>query len=279
MKNSIKFFDKELQKFEQYIKDKKNFAFLRFSDGELFILQNKKVVLSNNQFQTGNKVGAGTYTQEEQKEFLPEKHQHFRQLLLDSFLYDNSNFYKGISCRCCVGRDNFIWQLRTIYNNKEKVQKAALAEYSNLTWSNLFLNSNYRYYIENIVPLFSQFDVYLIANEMADITELPFYNNIKQDFRVGSNCIINNLDLAEQLPLYIQDNNINNSLFLFSASSLSNIVTHECYKVNKNNIYLDIGTTLNPYMKGMEGWKYSRDYLTNYWHGSANNIGERVCVW
>ena len=46
MKNSIKLFDKELREFEQYIKDKKNFAFVRFSDGELFILQNKKVILS-----------------------------------------------------------------------------------------------------------------------------------------------------------------------------------------------------------------------------------------
>jgi len=279
MKNSIKLFDKELREFEQYIKDKKNFAFVRFSDGELFILQNKKVILSSNQYQTGDTIGRGTYTQEEQKEFLPEKHQHFRELLLDSFVYDDRNFYKGISCRCCVGKDNFIWQLRTIYNNKEKVQNAALAEYSNLTWSNLFLNNNYKYYIENIVPLFSQFDVYLIVNEMADITTLPFYSNIKQDFRVGSNCIINNLDLAQQLPQYIQDNNIKNSLFLFSASSLSNVVTYECYKTNKNNIYLDIGTTLNPYMKGMEGWRYSRDYLTNYWFNKKNNIGERVCVW
>ena len=186
MKNSIKLFDKELREFEQYIKDKKNFAFVRFSDGELFILQNKKVILSSTQYQTGDTIGKGTYTQEEQKEFLPEKHQHFRELLLDSFVYDNKSFYKGISCRCCVGKDNFIWQLQTIYNNKEKVQNAALAEYSNLTWSNLFLNNNYKYYIENIVPLFSQFDVYLIVNEMADITTLPFYSNIKQDFRVGS---------------------------------------------------------------------------------------------
>ena len=85
MKNSIKLFETELQKFEQYIKNKKNFAFVRFSDSEIFILQNKKVILSNNQYQTGNKTGHGTYTQEEQKEFLPEEHQHFRKLFSRTF--------------------------------------------------------------------------------------------------------------------------------------------------------------------------------------------------
>ena len=279
MKNLTKKFDKELVKFASYIADKKNFAFTRFSDGELFVLQNKKVVLADNYFITGDIQSTGKYTVEEQKEFLPEQHQSFRQLLIDTLLYNDDTFYKGICCRCCVGRDNFIWQLRTMYSTKEDIQKAAYAEFDNLTWSNLFLNANYKYYIENVVPLFSNFDVYIIVNELADLSGLPFFNNIKKVFRVGKNCMINNIDLVDTIPNYIKQHNINNSLFLFSAASLSNVITHACHKVNKNNIYLDIGSSLNPYMKGMDGWRYSRDYLTNYWENKNNDIGERVCIW
>ncbi len=279
MKNLTKKFDSELIKFKTFIENKKNFAFTRFSDGELFVLQNQKVILADNYFITGTTQNSGRYTIEEQKEFLPDKHQDFRELLIKTFLYNDESFYKGICCRCCVGKDNFIWQLRNLYTDKEDIQKAAYAEFENLTWANLFLNANYKYYIENVVPLFSNFDVYIIVNEIADITGLPFYNNIKKEFRVGKNCMINNINLVETIPNYIRDNNINNSLFLFSAASLSNVVTHACYKTNKNNIYLDIGSSLNPYMKGMDGWKYSRDYLTNYWENKSSNIGERVCIW
>jgi len=275
----MKTFADEIKKFRDLLVNKTNFAFTRFSDGELFVLQNKEVILGEDFYVTGAIKGHGIYTKEEQKEFLPEQHKDFRKLLIDAFLYDDESFYKGINCRCCNTRTDFVWQFRVMYDNKEDIQKGINGEFENLTWSNLFLNSNYKFYIENVVPLFSNFDVYIIVNEIADLTELPFYNNIQQDFRVGTNCMVNNIDLINTLPDYIQKNNINNSLFLFSAASLSNVATHACYKTNKNNIYLDIGSSLNPYMKGMEGWKYSRDYLTNYWFNNKNTIGERVCIW
>ena len=53
-------------KFLNMIKDGENFAFARFSDGELFILQNKSLVLAENHWSLdGNKMG-GTYIKEEQ---------------------------------------------------------------------------------------------------------------------------------------------------------------------------------------------------------------------
>ena len=119
----------------------------------------------------------------------------------------------------------------------------------------------------------------IIVNENAELNMLPFYGNIKEVFRIGSNCLINNLNLKDEIPHYINKNKIKNSLFLFSASSLSNVVIHHCYLANPENIYFDIGSTLNPLMKGMEGWKYNRDYLKNYWMNGKSQIGDRICVW
>ena len=49
MKDFTKAFDVLLNK----IKNKENFAFSRFSDGELFIMQNKKLILADNYYVTG----------------------------------------------------------------------------------------------------------------------------------------------------------------------------------------------------------------------------------
>ena len=43
----------------------------------------------------------------------------------------NFNYFKGISCRCCVGEVNFNWQLENLDGDKD-----------NLTWANLLVNSN-----------------------------------------------------------------------------------------------------------------------------------------
>ena len=70
-------FDKLVKK----ISNKDNFAFTRFSDGELFILQNKTVVLADNHYITGDVTGPNRYTKEEHKEFYPEQHQIYQQKL------------------------------------------------------------------------------------------------------------------------------------------------------------------------------------------------------
>ena len=58
MKNFTKAFDSLLEK----IQKKENFAFTRFSDGELFIMQNKTVVLADNHYITGDIKGSNRYT-------------------------------------------------------------------------------------------------------------------------------------------------------------------------------------------------------------------------
>ena len=249
------------------LKNKENFAFTRFSDGELFIMQNKTVVLADNHYITGKIRGPNRYTKEEHKEFYPEKHQKYRQKLLECYKHNQDRYYKGIctSTDGHVGKKNFDWMI-----------DAHGGDHPNLTYANLLINANYKRFVEEMVPLFVDRDIIYVVNSMANVSNLPF--EVKKTFEIGSNCMINDYHVSEDIKNYIQQNNITDHIVLCSAASLSNFIIHDCYKDNNNNTFLDIGSCLNPLL-GLEGWKYTRGYLTAYWMNSGSPFGNQVDVW
>jgi len=215
----MKTFEGHLELFREKLSNGENFAFTRFSDGELFILQNKRLELNENHYIIGNNLGMGRYNEEEQKKFHPETY---------------------------------------------------------MTWSNLFVNGNYEKYLERIVPLFKTKKVIIVVNKSADISQLGF--DIVKDFRVGTNCFINDVSIIDDLKKYISENDIRDHLVLVSAASLSNLIIHQLFREFPNNTYLDMGSTLNPIMK-MEGWKGSREYLKEYWMKQGRFYLEKNCIW
>ena len=264
----MKNFHVEFEKILQKIHSQENFAFIRFSDGELFIMQNKKVILAENHYVTGNIRGPNRYTKEEQKEFIPGRDDFYREKLLESFRHRQKNYFKGIctATDAHVGRQNFLWQLK----------EHGPGDYEHLTFANVLINANYRRFVQELVPMLKNREVIYVVNELADLSGLPF--EVKKAFRIGSNCMINNYDTVEKVKDYIKENNIKDHVVLCSAASLSNYVIHQCYKENPNNTFLDIGSCLNPYLK-LEGWKYTRGYLTHYWLNSGSPFGNQVDVW
>lgn len=243
-----------------FIQHKHPFAFTRFSDGELYVMQNKVVKIKDKRVIVGEDYNNPvSFEKEDEKEFLPEQHQNFRSKLIDAYKYTSHTYIKGIPCRCCVGEENHKWALDNTSPN------------SNLTWSNLFVNTNYPFFIEQIVPLFKEYEVVLVCNEKADITNLPF--KVVKDYRVGANCMINNLDLIDTMVSNHKEDK--GKLFLFSASSLSALLIHKLHESNTYNTYLNIGTTLNFFLK----MSMERDYLKQYWLGDRNYFGSRKCIW
>lgn len=263
MKNFNNAFDSLLSK----IKNKENFAFIRFSDGELDILKNKYVILSDNYFISGKQKGNGKYTKEEQKEFDPKKHQFVREKLIETFKHNQENYFKGIctGTDVHVGSENFNWMID--FHG---------GDHPNLTFSNLLINANYSKFVEKMIPLFVDRKVIYIANQLADTSKLPF--DIEKKFEIGSNCQVNNYDTSEKVKQYIKDNKITNAIILCSAASLSNFIIYENFKDNPNNTFLDIGSCLNPLLN-LEGWKYTRGYLTSYWLNSNSPFGRQIDVW
>jgi len=264
----MKTFTGEFDKLKLFLEKGTNFAFSRFSDGELFIMQNKKVVLAPGHWQVGEKAGYATYPPEEQKEFIPEKHSEHRKELIEAFQFQHENYYIGLSGRKDVGDDDFEWQIKLRGSDDE----------TNLTFANVFINDNYKRYVHEIVPMLKDRDIIFVVNERALLEGLPF--KIKKDFRIGSNCIVNNHDTVEQVRKYIKDNNIKDHVILCGAASLSNCITHKCFEENQSNTFLDVGSTLNPYMgDGMNGWVHTRGYLTHFWLNSGNPYGTQIDVW
>ena len=72
---------------------------------------------------------------------------------------------------------------------------------------------------------------------------------------------------------WISQNDIRDHVFLFAASSLSNMIIHEGYKDFPNNTYMDIGSSLNPMIPGIGS---RRAYM-----GQLNNgvIQGEPCIW
>jgi hypothetical protein len=261
----MKTFSGDFEKLKNYLIRGINFSFTRFSDGELFILENKRLELQENYFIIGDNHGGGWYNKEEQKQFLPEKHQFYRQKLEDSLKCQEPLFYRGICTRPDVDKPIFDWMVNLAGGDSET-----------LTWSNLFINSNYERFLNEIVPIFSDKEIIFIVNENANLSKLPF--RVNKDFRVGTNCFINNYELIDEIEDYIKNNDIKNHLFLISAASLSNLLIHRLHLLSTDNTYLEIGSTLNPIMD-MVGWRGSRAYLNEFWMKQNRYYLDMECFW
>ena len=98
-------FQNELIFFLDKLRKKQNFAFVRFSDGEQYILDNQELKLDDNLIQIGEHKQGGLYKPQDFKHFDPTKHAHIRELLLEAAKHRQDGYYKGIGCVCCNSRD------------------------------------------------------------------------------------------------------------------------------------------------------------------------------
>jgi hypothetical protein len=247
--------------FMKKIKNKENFAFSRYSDGEVYILQNKELKLDNGLIQIGNEKQGGIYKPQDFKHFDPTEHKQFHTKLVEAFQHKQSGYYKGITCSCCMGKENFDWQIKLHGGDDES-----------LTWANLWVNGNYPSFIQYIFPLFFNRECVFVGHTDAKIDKLPFF---VKDFRVGYNAMINDIDKIDDMKKWISSNNIKNHLFLFSASTFTNLAVYELFKEFPDNTYIDIGTCLTPMMD----MPIERDYLKRYWLYAGGGDLQKICVW
>lgn len=256
----------DFEKFKHKLINDENFSYIRFSDGEMFVINNRYLELGDFGYNIAGSSGYAYYGKEEQKLFDPEKHSFYRERLVDSLSYNSKNYYKGLPTRSQCIEHNFDF---------DELLEMSGGDSEFLTFADLLNTINYRKFIKEIVPLFSSKKVIMIVNEVADIDKLPF--EVIKDFRVGSNCFINNYDIIEKIKSYINNNDIKNHVFLVSAASLSNVIIHQLYDMFSENTYIDIGSTLNPIM-GMSGWIGTRTYLREYWDPNFNSE-QKIIDW
>jgi hypothetical protein len=257
----MKNFRGDFVKLKTKLENKEHFAFSRYSDGEMYILQNKELVLDNGLIQIGDEKQGGVYQAPDFKHFDPKEHGFYQQKLVESLQYKQPNYYKGISCSCCVGKEQFDWQVDLAGGDDES-----------LTWANLWVNGNYPLFITHILPIFYSRDCVFVGHEDANLDRLPFF---VKDFRVGYNAMINDYGKIEEIAEWIRENNIKNNVFLFSASTFTNLAVYQLFREFPNNTYIDIGTCLTPMMD----MPTHRGYLQAFWNYQRNQDIQKICVW
>jgi len=141
-----------------------------------------------------------------------------------------------------------------------------------LSWANLWVNGNYPLFVTHTLPILYSKDCVFVGHESADTSKLPF---IKKDFRVGYNAFINDYDKIEIIRQWIKENNITNHVFLFSASTFTNLAVYELFRDFPNNSYIDIGTCLTPMMN----MPTHRGYLEAFWGYRGGADIQKICIW
>ncbi len=242
----VKTFAGDLAKFNKKLEKGENFSLVRFGDGEMIVINGKSIDLSK------KCNGEHKYTPDNTKD---EKH---RKILEASLLFKNKDYFVGLPCRCCVGDEHC-----------DHLRSQSQQEEANLTWANIFVNSNYAAFLNSTVPVFQSRTINTICHADANIQKLPFTTS--KDFRVGGNAWVADYDrLLEEIKAYISTNDIENEVFIFCAGVLSNMLIYQLAKIYPNNTYIDLGSVFD----AMVELGKTRKYLK----GSRKQL-KKVCVW
>jgi len=139
-----------------------------------------------------------------------------------------------------------------------------------LGFAALMVNSNYRYFLEEVVPLFSRYETVIVCNRSSSLDGLPF--RVARDFRVGFDAWRNDHHLTTQIADYVTAETIRGGLFILCAGPFSNILAHALHARAPQNTYLDAGSALAPFLFGPRG--RTRRYLRG-----DKRLLNAACVW
>jgi len=242
----MKTFKGDFDYFLNKVKNNEHFSLSRWGDGELMILENKFIDIISK--------GDGEFKHDPNS----KSHLAMRDILMKSYTHKDDNYYIGIACHCCVGREKFEY-MKNLSNQNE----------NNLTWANIFVNSNYKYFLDEFLPTLKNKKTILVANQVGykNYKSLPF--NVDKYIPIEADAWVKNYNISDFLKNEITNNNMKDYIFLFAAGPFANILTYELWVHDKNNTYIDIGSTLDK----MLGLQVTRRYLRG-----ADTLN-KVCLW
>ena len=239
---NTKLFQEEIQILYDRMCSGQPFAFSKFADGEWMALNG--VQTHNNEWVMYDN-------------YIPQ-YSDSHIMLSESFRHKHPDYYVGISCRCCQGD-----------KAHEKMKEVSGQNFSNLTFANVFVNANYKFFIEQFIPFFTNTErpIVLVANQQSDLSKLPF--KVSKFYGIHYNAWVNQEDL--NLINEIHRTNYH-SIILYSAGPFGNIAIHQGWKKNQSNQYIDIVSTIDRWL--------DNDKFNKRCYGIGNkNFSEKVCVW
>jgi hypothetical protein len=205
------------------------FALARFGHAEMEILQGR--LMHEKQVSGGHEY---RYAPADADNELP------RQRLWDSFTFSRPNYLVGINCPHCglvPGREDqdFDWMRHNSGQPDER-----------LTFATIYFYSNYPHYLRQILPLYNSYQTVLVCHESGNTANLPFAPG--QVFRNGFDAWRRDWPLVDSIRGYIEREKVSGGLFLFCAGAFGCVLAHQLYAFCPENSYLDIGSSLDPYL-------------------------------
>jgi hypothetical protein len=214
---------KDLDYFINKIRNNELFSLIRFAHDEHYILNNNTIKNIDNWIFTKN----GKLSND----------------LNNSInLASNKCCYIGIPCKCCSVN------MSKWYVNNYKLHP------NYITFANLFINKNWKKWTSFLLNEKNSF-IYIGPYNLPEQFNVQKYINIPlylvNDWdKLGDEYLKNILDEIKKYK---------NKLFLFSAGPISNIIIAYAWDQYPFNIYVDIGSSLDIYMKGSSNREYTID--------------------
>ncbi len=213
------------------IKSKSPFVFIRFSDGEMEIIRNRKLEINEYEIIWSKGRLKNVYPSFDFKLFDPKLHIALHADLVKSAEYTAGNFIKGVPTRHNNAKDDRDLMIKLNGDSR-----------NNLTFADLFLNENFIKFRKKIIPLLLLFpNIYYLGNFRANPKAIDSsWHHIKVPDNVFQEYSKNKEILVQEIlsvPV--------NSLILLSASSMSNILAFEVCRFRKDLTFIDVGTSLH----------------------------------
>lgn len=268
-----------LENFKNMLEAQIPFAFNRFSDGEIMILQNQYLELGitgSQGWRLGNKIHTtGHYPDEERKRFDPLVDFEFRDALVRAYKFDKMEYYVGVTPPCCLtehGLGDDPWKLQLdLYGKRDPHYMVS---------ANALANGNYSSFLSEIVPTFALYNVLTVFNKRSRLDRLPFY--VTRAISAEDNCLSDWRSLVKEVTEAIdeilrQRIKAKPLLVLTSCGPAAKVIIHNVYAKYSDITCIDIGSALNPLLR-LEGWVHTRGYLREYWHFHRRFYLEQTCT-
>lgn len=215
-------FTEEFNRMWNKILSKTPMAYTRYADGEVALMQGRKVNHESQAFRVDRWSSMGDGITEIGKD------------LLETLNHTDPEYYYAISCKCCDPNGQK-WLLDNIKQKEE-----------NITYSNLWINSNYKLFMNAVGQLSEQ--VYLISNKRGAEGMYPF--DVCGFYGVDDECV--KLWSSQKSKIISDMTSIakehNNTLYFISAGPLSELLIHHLWLSNPNNRYIDVGSAIDEFV-------------------------------
>jgi len=224
----------DLLEFNTRLELRQPFTFVRFSDGETEILQGSSMEIGRQGVSWSRGSSGFIYPEYDFKKFEPRKHKTLAKDLLKSAEYHGAHYYKGVPRRHNRAPKECELLLRLNGGNE-----------ANLTYADLFLNSNYKRFLNSTFLLLKeQDDVIVVGNWRMSPAECnPNWLHVSIP-----DSAFDSYDVVLEETLQRLSSSDPNSIILSSASSLSNVLGHRLHMAGSQRTFIDIGTALHPFM-------------------------------